>query len=170
MSNKFIQDNIDIIKQFEELSLRKDYGRLQSVILELMKEYPKCVSSIVNKLDSSFGIHRVYVANVKTKTGDKFIKIGYTKNTVKQRLSEGRYKGKIYLIDVIHEEFFPALGSKQFESELITTLEKYNVTNENIEAPGKGELFFQEHEDKILKKYNELKDKYKDKRGYKPPN
>jgi hypothetical protein len=170
MNNKFIQDNIDIVKVFEELSLVKDYGRLQSLIPELMKEYSQCVPSIVNKLNSSFGIHRVYVANVKIKTGDRFIKIGYTKNTVKQRLSEGRYKGKIYLIDVIHEEFFPALGSKEFESKLITSLEKYNVTNENIEAPGKGELFFPEHEDKILEKYDELKDKSKHKRGFKSAN
>ena len=89
-----------MIEQYE-----KD-NRNPALLHDMLKEYPKLYDYVFTTLDSCVGRHRVYVANVETKNGDRFIKVGYTKNTVKQRLSENRYKGKIYLVNVIHEEFF----------------------------------------------------------------
>lgn len=153
-----------MIKQYE-----KD-NRNPELLHNIIKEYPKLYDYIFTTLDSCVGKHRVYVAEVETKDYDRFIKVGYTKNTVKQRLSESRYKGKIYLVNVIHEEFFPALGSKKFEKKLKDNLEQYNIVNENVEAPGKGELFLPKHKKKILEEYDSLKNKYKNIRGVKPPN
>ena len=156
-----------------EHKLIKEYeinNRNPELFHELVKEYPDLYDYLFTTLDSCVGKHRVYVAEVETKNGDSLIKVGYTKNTVKQRLSEGRYKGKIYLVNVIHEEFFPALGSKRFEKKLIDNLEKYNIVNESVEAPGKGELFLPKHKKKILEEYNSLKNNYKKVRGVKSPN
>ena len=156
-----------------EHKLIKEYeinNRNPELFHELVKEYPNLYDYLFTTLDSCVGKHRVYVANVETKNGDSLIKVGYTKNTVKQRLSEGRYKGKIHLVNVIHEEFFPALGSVKFEKKLKTNLEQYNIVSENVEAPGKGELFLPKHENRILEEYDSLKDRYKKMRGVKSPN
>ena len=152
------------IEQYEKDS------RNPELVHDLLREYPKLYDYVFTTLDSCVGEHRVYVANIKTENGDSLIKVGYTKNTVKQRLSEGRYKGKIHLVNVIHEEFFPALGSVKFEKKLKTNLEQYNIVSENVEAPGKGELFLPKHEKKILEEYDSLKDRYKKMRGVKSPN
>ena len=165
MSNKFIQDNIDIIKQFEELSSVKDNGRLQSLIPELMKEYSQCVPSIVNKLNSSFGLHTVYIVN--TNLG---IKVGYTINTIEQRFNESRYKGQLKLNNILKDDKFPALGAFEFEKQLKDKYKKYRNLNSNTTAPGKGEIYYIKYKKEILKIYDELKDKYKDKRGFKRAN
>ena len=137
---------------------------------QLLKEYPEAYKYITSPLDSIFGLHTVYVALVRTKNNEELIKLGYTKNTVKKRFSESRYKGKMFLIEVIHEETFPSLGSTMFEKKLLSNLKQYNIKDTDIKAPGKGELFKAKHKDIILQKYNELKGKYKNIRGVKPPN
>tara|TARA_Y100000004_G_scaffold170999_1_gene206551 strand:- start:62 stop:559 length:498 start_codon:yes stop_codon:yes gene_type:complete len=165
MSNKFIQDNIDLIKQFEELSSVNDNGKLQSLIPELMKEYNQCVPPIVNKLKSSFALHTVYV--VETNLG---LKVGYTINTIEQRFNEQRYTGQLKLKKILKDDKFPSLGAYEFEKQLKYKYEKYRKLNSNTTAPGKGEIYYIKYKKEILKIYDELKDKYKNKRGYKRPN
>ena len=157
-----------LIERFEQMVETNTID--PSLIHELLPEYPDLYKPVKSKLISCIGRHLVYVANVRTENGDRFIKVGYTKNTVKQRLSEYRYEDKIYLEDVIHEEKFPALGTVEFEKKLKTKLEEYNTISENVEAPGKGELFLPKHKEKILKEYNSLKNNYKEMRGVKSAN
>ena len=157
-----------LIERFEQMVETNTID--PSLIHELLREYPDLYKPVQSKFTSCIGRHLVYVANVRTENGDRFIKVGYTKNTVKQRLSEYRYEDKIYLEDVIHEEKFPALGTVEFEKKLLTKLEEYNVISENVKAPGKGELFLPKHKKKILKEYNSLKNNYKEMRGVKSAN
>ena len=130
-----------------------------------MKEYPRCVSSIITKLNSSFGLHTVYIVN--TNIG---IKIGYTINTIQQRLNEGRYKEQIILKSILRDDRFPALGAFDFEKELKNKYSQYRNLNSNTTAPGKNEIYYFKFEKNILKIYDELKNKYKHKRGFKRAN
>ena len=75
-------------KLYEELKRTKDWGRLAEWLPILLTQYTKLIPYIVNRIDSCFGTHIVYV--VRTNKG---IKIGYTKNSIKDRFAENRYEG-----------------------------------------------------------------------------
>ena len=80
-------NDIETYKLYQSLRDKNDYAGLAKLIPSLIREYPDMVKYIVNRIDSCFGEHRVYVVDT-----NKGIKIGYTKNTIQQRFGEKRYQ------------------------------------------------------------------------------
>ena len=161
-----------LIEEYEDIRKKGLNHVLGEHIIKMMKapEYTKAIQYIATTCDSVFGLHTVYVAYVKTKSGEKAIKIGYSKNTVGQRLSEKRWDNPLELIEIIHQEIFPSLGAIKFEDRLKSRLKEYRLIDKKTKAPGKGELFQPKYKEKILEEYEFWKNNYTEVRGVKPPN
>lgn len=159
-------NNIDTYLLYKELRDKNDWRGLAELIPILIREYPEMVKYIVNRVDSCFGEHKVYVVDT-----NKGIKIGYTKNTIQQRFGEKRYQNseEFQIKEILREENFPAKGAVEFESKLKSLLEPYQIQSDMI-MPGKGEIYSNESLDIILKEYDNWKDKYKEIIGLKAPN
>ena len=153
-------------KLYEELKRTKDWGRLAEWLPILLTQYPKLMPYIVNRIDSCFGTHIVYV--VRTNKG---IKIGYTKNSIKDRFAENRYEGaeSFQIIEILREDKFQALGAVKFESKLKQLNKSFGIKTDMI-MPGKGELYDEKYESEILNHYDGYKKKYKEIIGIKSPN
>jgi len=161
-----------LIEEYENIRKKGLDHVLGEHIIKMIKtpEYTGAIKYIATKLDSVFGLHTVYVAYVKTESGEKAIKIGYSKNTVGARFSEERWQDPFELVGIIHAELFPSLGAKRFENKLKNRLKEYKLIDKKTKAPGKGELFQPKYKEKILEEYESLKNQYTDVRGVKPPN
>ena len=159
-------ENIGDYELYESLKKSKDWGRMAEWLPTLLTNYPKLVPYIVNRIDSCFGTHIVYV--VRTNKG---IKIGYTKNSIKDRFAENRYEGSesFQILEVLRDEDFQALGAVQFESKLKQLNQSFGIQTDMI-MPGKGELFDEKYESQILNHYDTHKEKYKEIIGIKAPN
>ena len=159
-------ENIGDYELYESLKKSKDWGRMAEWLPTLLTNYPKLVPYIVNRIDSCFGTHIVYV--VRTNKG---IKIGYTKNSIKDRFAENRYEGSesFQILEVLRDEDFQALGAVQFESKLKQLNQSFGIQTDMI-MPGKGELFDEKYESQILNHYDIHKEKYKEIIGIKAPN
>jgi hypothetical protein len=99
------------------------------------------------------------------------IKIGYTKNTVKERFSENRWSGrsKLEIIEVLRENTLPGRGAVDFETKLKTECLPY-IINSNLKLPGKNEFMCFDYINDILTKYDNLYPNYQNIIGVKPPN
>jgi len=159
-------DNTNDYELYELLKKGNDWGRMAEWLPTLLTKYPKLIPYIVNRIDSCFGTHIVYV--VRTNKG---IKIGYTKNSIKNRFSENRYEGanSFEILEVLREEEFQALGAVEFESKLKNLNQGYGIQTDMI-MPGKGELYDEKFQEQILSNYDTHKLKYKEIIGIKAPN
>ena len=159
-------ENVNDYELYESLKKSKDWGRMAEWLPTLLTQYPKLIPYIVNRIDSCFGTHIVYV--VRTNKG---IKIGYTKNSIKDRFAENRYEGaeSFQIIEVLREEEFQALGAVQFESKLKELNQHFGIQTDMI-MPGKGELYDEKFQKEILTHYDTHKSKYKEIIGIKSPN
>jgi hypothetical protein len=140
------------------------------VITKIIITYPKIVDTIINRIDSCFGPHKVYVVHM-TVDGVDMVKVGYTKNSIKDRYKEKRWKdyGKIEIIKIYKQEILQALGAFEFEKELNSQCLEY-LTNSNLEQPGKGEFMDFKHLDMVLNLYDSLKPQYENVIGLKRAN
>jgi hypothetical protein len=166
-----------LIEEYENIRKKGLDHVLGEHIIKMIKtpEYTGAIKYIATKLDSVFGLHTVYVAYVKTESGEKAIKIGYSKNTVGARFSEERWQDPLKLVGIIHAELFPSLGAIKFENRLKNRLTEYRLIDKKnktkkTKAPGKGELFQPKYKEKILEEYELWKNQYTEVRGVKPPN
>jgi hypothetical protein len=117
-----------------------------------------------------FGPHKVYVVHM-TVDGVDMVKIGYTKNSIKDRYKEKRWKdyGKIEIIKIYRQEILQGLGAFEFENELKSQCLEYLI-NSNLEQPGKGEFMDFKHLDMVLNLYDSLKPQYENVIGLKRTN
>jgi hypothetical protein len=161
------------------MNLYEEYNRVRKdnnledkldVLNKIVRENPKLIDYLFNKVDSCYGNHRVYVVQMKVHETD-MIKIGYTKNTIEGRFSEKRYSGrdKIELIDVYRACNLQAKGAVDFEKELKSLCKEFSVKTE-LTLPGKGEFYDISYKDDILKLYDKHIEKHKNTIGLKPPN
>ena len=158
--------DVETYELYKTLKDTNDLGGLAELIPKIIKEYPQMVKYIINRIDSCYGEHIVYVVDT-----NKGIKIGYTKNTVEQRFSEKRYSNsdEFKINKILRKDKFQAKGALEFETKLKNLLSNYHVQTDMI-MPGKGELYDKKFVDIVLKEYDEHKDSYKSLIGLKPPN
>jgi hypothetical protein len=142
-----------------------------NILGEVIHQYPKLIDYVLNKVDSSYGTHMVYVVHLQI-NGVDILKIGYTKNSVKNRFKELRWKGvDSIVVKYIHREnTLQALGAKQFENDIKKRCQQYMLDNNSHHLPGKGEFIKPESLDDVLKIYDELYPNYVDVVGLKSPN
>jgi len=159
-------NDIETYKLYQSLRDKNDYAGLAKLIPSIIREYPNIVKYIVNRIDSCFGEHRVYVVDT-----NKGIKIGYTKNTIQQRFGEKRYQNseEFKINEILREDTFPAKGAVEFESKLKSLLHQYQIESDMV-MPGKGELYSKDSLDTILREYDTWKNKYIEIIGLKSPN
>jgi hypothetical protein len=159
-------NNIDTYTLYKELRDRNDWRALAELIPKLIKEYPDIVKYIINRVDSCYGEHRVYVVDT-----NKGIKIGYTKNTIKERFGESRYQNSndFKINEILREETFQAQGAVDFESKLKEVLHPYSIQSDMV-MPGKGELYSKDNLQSIIGAYDKYSSKYRDIVGLKAPN
>lgn len=141
-----------------------------NILNDIIRENPKLIDYLFNKVDSCYGKHRVYVVQMNVHKMD-MIKIGYTKNTVEERFKEKRYTGRdnIELISILKEEQLQAKGAVDFEQELKNTCSSYSIKTD-LTLPGKGEFYDIKYKDKILSLYDSCIDKHRETVGLKSPN
>tara|TARA_R110002096_G_scaffold1736_1_gene9046 strand:- start:1143 stop:1406 length:264 start_codon:yes stop_codon:yes gene_type:complete len=82
-----VDDVEGMYKLYVEYKNNNQWDMLAQLVPNLIKEYPQLIKYIINKIDSCYGEHRVYVLDTS-----KGIKIGYTKNSVEDRFAEKRYQ------------------------------------------------------------------------------
>ena len=159
-------NDIETYKLYQALRDKNDYAGLAKLIPSIIREYPDMVKYIVNRIDSCFGEHRVYVVDT-----NKGIKIGYTKNTIQQRFGEKRYQSseEFKINEILREDTFPAKGAVEFESKLKSLLHQYQIESDMV-MPGKGELYSKDSLDTTLREYDTWKNKYIEIIGLKSPN
>lgn len=158
--------DVETYELYKTLRNSNDWGGLAELIPKIIREYPQMVKYIINRVDSCYGEHIVYVVDT-----NKGIKIGYTKNTVEQRFAEKRYSNSDEFIvnEILRQEKFQAKGAMDFENELKELLSDYSVQTDMI-MPGKGELYDKKYLSEVLTQYDNNKGKYKTIIGLKPPN
>lgn len=137
------------------------------VLNRIIKKYPKFLHYLLNRADTCFGTHSVYIIKIRV-NGIVCIKGGYTKNSIVDRLKEKRYQS-VELLEIYREEFFQAKGAKDFEKKLKDLTKKHFFKND-FTFPGKGEVRSLDSLDEILNFYDELAPQYKDIIGLKSPN
>ena len=159
--------NHKLYNEYLEADLIK--SKRPGVIIKLMEEDPQRVPDwIWNRLDSVFGPHTVYLIEILYK-GKSYLKIGYTKNSTKERFSEKRYDGAddFKLVRILNEVKLQALGAVQFEDEI---KQKVTTIKTDMKMPGKGEIFDMSKLDEILSVWNESLPKFREVIGIKAPN
>ena len=70
------------------------------VLNDIIRQYPKIIDYVYNRVDTCFGPHIVYLVHMRV-GGVDMIKIGYTKNSVQARFSESRF-----ISDRLNSEIF----------------------------------------------------------------
>lgn len=140
------------------------------VINEIIQKYPKIIDYLYNRIDTCFGEHTVYLVHMRV-SGEDMIKMGYTKNDVQGRFSEGRYSGRdtMEIVEIIRENKLQAKGAVDFESKLKEVCVPYRVQT-NLTLPGKNEFMNIEFRETIVSLYDSLYNDYKDIEGLKSPN
>ena len=139
------------------------------ILVDIMKTFPNVINTIINRVESCFGKHRVYVVHFSIKD-EEFIKVGYTKNTVKQRLGEVRWeKEKATIIEIIRENEYQAKGAYDFELVLKALVKDYKKEHQ-LTLPGKGELLDVKYKNEIIVTYDSICDDYVDVIGLKRTN
>lgn len=159
-------DSLDDYYLYEQLKKNSDWGRLAEWLPVLFKTYPKLIPYVVNRIDSCFGTHIVYL--IRTNFG---IKLGYTKNSIEKRFSEKRYEGSssFEVLEILRQDEFQAYGASEFESFLKNKFKSFGIQTEMI-MPGKGEMYDTTFEKDIIEMYDSYKNDYKKIVGIKSPN
>ena len=140
----------------------------KDVLLKMMDEYPDIIEYLWNRADTCFGEHSVYLIEIHYK-GQSYLKIGYTKNSIKDRFSEKRYadRSEFTLVDIIREVKLQALGAVHFEKEIKRRVDSIKT---EMRMPGKGEIFDMSKLNELLDIWNETLPKFKTMVGLKSPN
>lgn len=141
------------------------------ILNDIVRENPKLIDYLFNKVDSCFGTHKVYVL-IMSVNGIDMIKTGYTKqNNIKKRFTEKRYMGseKISIKSIIREDSLQAKGAVEFEKQLKDHCEQFKV-NSDLTLPGKNEFYDIKFLDNIVYLYDDLYPTYKKISGLKSPN
>lgn len=137
---KWFNDIKDIrVGLYKEWQDSGDINKRKYLIQQLMELHPETIDYLFTTAKSIYGEHRVYLIKINYK-GIEYLKIGYTKNTIKERFSEKRYNGAedFVLIEIIKEVKLQAGGAVEFERYIKENVE--TIQNE-MKMPGKGELF-----------------------------
>jgi hypothetical protein len=137
------------------------------MVNKIIKKYPKIIDYLINRVDTCFGTHSVYLIRIRV-NGIECLKAGYTKNSIVDRLKEKRYQS-VELLEVYREVYFQAKGAVEFEKKLKTLTKKYFFKND-FTFPGKNEVRTLDCLDEMLNLYDELAPQYKDVVGLKSPN
>ena len=161
---------MNLYEQYLQALKTKDLDEQEKAVINLMKEYRESIPSFFNRMGTRYGPHKVYVVHMKV-GGVDMIKVGYTKNSIKERYKEKRWKdyGKIEIIETYREETIQALGAFNFERELYSQCLEYLI-NSNLELPGKGEFMDFKHLDMVLNLYDNLIPQYENVIGLKRVN
>ena len=103
--------------------------------------------------------------------GVDMLKIGYTKNSVKDRFSESRYAGRntIEIVQIIRENKLQAKASVDFENSLKEICKPYTVKTD-LTLPGRGEFLDIKYLDVITNEYDKLYPTFLQIVGLKSPN
>jgi len=140
----------------------------RDVLIKMMDDYPDIVDYLWNRADTCFGEHSVYLIEIHYK-GKSYIKVGYTKNSIKDRFSEKRYtdRNEFTLVDIIREVKLQALGAVHFEKEIKKGVDSIKT---EMKMPGKGEIFDMSKKDELLDIWELKLPKFKTIVGLKSPN
>ena len=140
------------------------------VLNDIIRQYPKIIDYIYNRIDTCFGPHIVYLVHMRV-GGVDMLKIGYTKNSVEGRFAESRYAGRdaIQIVEIIRQNTLQAKASMDFEKALKTSCAPYAITTE-LTLPGKGEFMDIQHREVILGHYDTLFPTFENIVGLKAPN
>lgn len=160
---------MSLLKEYNESKKMDNEGKI-NMIVRLMREYPKSIDYVYNRLDTCFGEHSVYLIHMKVNNVD-MLKVGYTKNKVISRFSEKRWGGRetIEIVEVLKHNKLQARGALDFETKLKEETKSYRVKT-NLTLPGKNEFMDIKHRDEIVRLYDLYYEEYKNVEGLKPPN
>jgi hypothetical protein len=168
MNNKFW--NVQSVDNplWNDYQLANTDVKKQNVLIRLMEIHPDIIKYLWNKADSCFGEHIVYLIKIEYK-GESYLKIGYTKNSIKDRFAEKRYvdRNEFKLVETLRESKLQALGALQFESDIHKGIEGIRT---EMKMPGKGELYSMDMLDTINEMWDSKIDSYKSIIGLKAPN
>ena len=161
---------MNLYEEYLQALKTKDLDEQEKAVINLMKEYRKSIPSFFNRMGTIFGPHKVYVVHM-TVDGVDMVKVGYTKNSIKNRYKEKRWKdyGKIVIIKIYREEILQGVGAFEFEDELKSQCLEYLI-NSNLEQPGKGEFMDFKYLDMVLNLYDSLIPQYENVIGLKRVN
>jgi hypothetical protein len=161
--------NMELYERYKR-SKSQDLDEKISVLNDIIRQYPKIIDYVYNRVDTCFGPHIVYLVHMRV-GGVDMIKIGYTKNSVQARFSESRYAGRdeIEIVEIIRENTLQAKASVDFEKALKTSCVPYAITTE-LTLPGKGEFMNIQHRDAIIEVYDRLYPSFSEIVGLKAPN
>lgn len=161
--------NMELYNRYNE----SKNGNLDSkieVLTDIIRQYPKLIDYIYNRMDTCFGPHIVYLVHMRV-GGVDMIKMGYTKNTVEGRFAETRYSGRntIEIVEVLREKILQAKAAVDFEIRLKQNCNPYRITTD-LTLPGKGEFMGIEHKETIMSEYDNLYPMFQEIVGLKAPN
>ena len=137
---------------WKEWNNTNDRDKRKYLLNELMNKHPETIDWLFTTAQSIYGPHRVYLIRIEYK-GNQYLKIGYTKNTIKERFNEKRYNGAedFKLIEIIKEDILQAGGAVEFEDWIKG---KVKGIETDMKMPGKGELFELDKLNDILNEWN----------------
>lgn len=159
---------------YDEYLQVKISGNLENkidVLNRIIYENPKLIDYLINKVDSCFGVHKVYLVLMKV-NGVEMVKLGYTKqDNVANRFGEKRYSGRdsIDIISICRENQLQAKGAIEFEKKLKEKFIGFKTTTE-LTLPGKGEFYDVVYFDNMVKIYDEEYPNFENIVGLKSPN
>jgi hypothetical protein len=161
--------NMELYNRYKESKTGNIDVKIE-VLTDIIRQYPKIIDYIYNRVDTCFGPHIVYLVHMRV-GGVDMIKIGYTKNSVQARFSESRYAGRdeIEIVEIIRENTLQAKASVDFEKALKTSCVPYAITTE-LTLPGKGEFMNIQHREAIIEVYDRLYPSFSEIVGLKAPN
>jgi hypothetical protein len=168
MSNEFWNTERIADPLWNEYQLADTDVKRQNVLIKLMDKYPDIIKYLWNKADSCFGEHTVYLIRIEYK-GESYLKIGYTKNSIKDRFAEKRYvdRSEFKLMETLRESKLQALGAVHFEADIHKGIEGIQT---EMKMPGKGELYSIDMLDRINEMWDKQINNYKGIVGLKAPN
>jgi hypothetical protein len=159
---------------YDEYLQVKTSGNLDNkidVLNRIIYENPKLIDYIINKVDSCFGVHKVYLVLMNV-NGVEMVKLGYTKqDNVANRFGEKRYSGRdsIEIISISRENQLQAKGAIEFEKKLKERFRGFKTTTE-LTLPGKGEFYDVLYFEDMVKIYDEEYPNFEEIVGLKSPN
>lgn len=161
--------NMELYNRYKN-SKNQDLEIKISVLTDIIRQNPKIIDYIFNRVDTCFGPHIVYLVHMRVR-GVDMIKMGYTKNSVQDRFAETRYSGRntIEIVEILRENVLQAKAAVDFERLLKETCIPYKIVTE-LTLPGKGEFMDIEYKDIILNQYDNLYPNFVEIVGLKAPN
>ena len=161
--------NMELYNRYNE-SKSANLDNKIAVLTDIIRQYPKVIDYIFNRMDTCFGPHIVYLVHMKV-GGTDMIKMGYTKNTVQGRFAETRYSGRntIEIIEVLREKTLQAKAAVDFETRLKEICFPYRIVTD-LTLPGKGEFMDIEYKEQIVLEYDNLYPNFQEIVGLKAPN